>query len=159
MNRPRDMTQKRCPKCGETKPLSAFSKNVSKKDKLSRWCKKCICKEGKKCYAENPEKYRQRRRERYRERGRPTALRYNYGITPEQYEALLVVQNGVCAICEQTEIRRIRGRVVDLSVDHDHKTRKVRALLCTRCNMMLGCSQDNPERLEKAATYLRFHQK
>ena len=51
-----------------------------------------------------------------------------YGITIEQYEALLVKQNGKCAVCERT---------CKLVVDHDHLANKVRGLLCHRCNSLM----------------------
>ena len=43
-------------------------------------------------------------------------------------------------------------------VDHDHKTGKVRALLCFNCNVMLGNSFDDPEILRRALLYLESHQ-
>lgn len=63
------------------------------------------------------------------------AYRYlsKYGITIEQYEAMLSSQNGVCAICNQPPKN---GR--KLSIDHNHDTRQVRALLCVSCNTGVG---------------------
>jgi hypothetical protein len=46
-----------------------------------------------------------------------------------------------------------------LSVDHNHVTNKVRALLCDDCNVGIGTLGENPERLEAAAAYLRHHSK
>ena len=50
-----------------------------------------------------------------------------YGLSMEDYEKMNDVQQGACAICGCKPTRR-------LSVDHDHKTGKVRGLLCVRCN-------------------------
>lgn len=71
-----------------------------------------------------------------------------YGITPEEYQKLVDEQNGVCKICSGTDSGR------PLSVDHCHKTKRIRGLLCTRCNLGLGYFKDEPERLRRAAEYL-----
>jgi predicted amidophosphoribosyltransferase len=71
-----------------------------------------------------------------------------YGLTEEQYTALITSQPN-CAICEksfETERRNI---------DHCHTTGRVRGLLCPGCNRGLGFFGDSPERLIKAAQYLK----
>ncbi len=81
-------------------------------------------------------------------------LRRRYGITVEDFEHMLALQGGVCAICkcpEKVEYKRT------LSVDHDHITGKVRGLLCHRCNTALGKLEDNPFYFDAAATYIRQH--
>lgn len=78
-----------------------------------------------------------------------------YDLTPEQYEAMHIAQNGLCAICETDKPGNHRHKY--FSVDHCHGTTKVRALLCHACNTGLGAFQDDPERLEQAAAYLRSH--
>lgn len=61
-----------------------------------------------------------------------------YGLTLEQYEAMHNAQGGVCLICgKPNQNNRI------LCVDHDHKTGKVRGLLCTSCNSKLGIFEEN----------------
>jgi hypothetical protein len=72
-----------------------------------------------------------------------------YGITYEDYDRMLLQQNGVCAICG-TPPKKNR-----LAVDHCHKTKKVRGLLCFRCNYGLNWFQDNPERFTRASAYLK----
>jgi hypothetical protein len=87
-----------------------------------------------------------------------------YGLTAEDYEALLFAQGGVCAICQVA-----RGVSRRLSVDHDHKQAVldghdpdkgckncVRGLLCGSCNKMLGHLRDDPTAFERAATYLMY---
>lgn len=78
----------------------------------------------------------------------------NYGITQEEYEELKAQQGDVCAICGQPEVRVHKGIKVDLCVDHDHETGKVRGLLCARCNHGLGNFKDSPENLSNAIDYL-----
>jgi len=51
-----------------------------------------------------------------------------YGLTPAEYDELLKLQGGKCAIC------RARPRSKRLAVDHDHATGAVLGLLCSRCN-------------------------
>lgn len=79
---------------------------------------------------------------------RKSNLKTRFGITVEQYETMFLNQNGRCAIC---------GREPDLQrlhVDHDHKTGRVRGLLCMTCNTALGKFSDDPELLRKAIEYL-----
>ena len=71
-----------------------------------------------------------------------------YGMTPEEYNELFARQGGVCRICSQPQQER------RLSIDHDHKTDKVRGLLCIKCNLVLGMANDNIEILNAAIEYL-----
>ena len=83
-----------------------------------------------------------------------------HNLTEENYNQLLAEQNGVCKICQSPETAT-SGRstkVKDLAIDHDHKTGKVRGLLCSSCNRALGLFEDNPARLESALNYLAFHE-
>ena len=75
-------------------------------------------------------------------------LRRRYGLTIEQYKAILAAQNGMCALCKEREA---------VDVDHDHKTGKVRSLLCRTCNLALGFFRDCPDRLRAAIAYLKEH--
>lgn len=72
-----------------------------------------------------------------------------YGITTAQYEQMFKAQNGACAICDKLWVGGRR-----LAIDHDHKTGKVRALLCFRCNTLLGYYEKNIEKIPKLAFYL-----
>ena len=96
--------------------------------------------------AKNPEKYRRAKAN--------ATLRFNFGITLDQYESMLASQNGVCAICKRPQ-RHVASR---LAVDHCHLTGKVRGLLCTPCNRALGVFEDSQELLESALAYIRSHQ-
>jgi hypothetical protein len=78
-----------------------------------------------------------------------------FGITAPEYEAMLVAQNGACAIC----LRKPRSR--KLCVDHDHAAERrgafpretVRGLICTRCNRGLGMFNEEAETIQRAARY------
>ena|SRR5882672_334995 len=92
-------------------------------------------------------------------KGRATARRQmrsnqlrRYGLTHEAYENMLQAQGGVCAICGKPELT---GRA--LSIDHDHKTTKVRALLCSKCNLALGAVGDDVDILAEMIGYLMRH--
>lgn len=91
-------------------------------------------------------------------------LKAVYGIDREFFDALLVAQDGACAICQ-----RAKGISRQLSVDHDHNQaildghdedkgciNCVRGLLCGTCNKMLGHLRDDPEAFGRAVTYLRY---
>jgi hypothetical protein len=77
-----------------------------------------------------------------------TRLRDDFGISIYQYGEMVEEQNGICAICKSELSYR-------LYVDHDHTTNKVRGLLCSKCNMMIGLAKDNESILDNAISYLR----
>lgn len=79
-------------------------------------------------------------------------LSYLYGITVEEFDALLAAQDGKCAICGVSEFP---GRGNRPHVDHCHTTGAVRGILCHFCNLGLGNFRDRPDLLESAAAYLR----
>jgi hypothetical protein len=72
-----------------------------------------------------------------------------YGVTSETVRALYTEQKGICPICEFWFEK--------LDVDHDHVTGFIRGLLCGNCNRALGIFSDDPERLQRAITYLDHH--
>ena len=81
-----------------------------------------------------------------------------YGLTPEQFVAMVETQQGRCLICASvpkalsaTGVMRLGSA---LNVDHEHSTGKVRGLLCRRCNQVIGLMEDNPELLKAAIVYL-----
>lgn len=71
--------------------------------------------------------------------------RTKYGVTQEQFDIMLEMQKGKCAICPQPAI----------AVDHCHVTGRVRGLLCRKCNSGLGFFNDSPDLVEAALRYLR----
>src|SRR5262245_59630423 len=132
---------KRCRRCLEAKPLSDFYVDRAARDGHRPECKSCTAQRRKDRYAQNkarevervlawqkanPERYAERQRE-YKDSGRKAIadrkshLKRKYGITLEQYDAMLAAQLGVCAICSE------KPGDLTLHVDHDHATGAVRA--------------------------------
>jgi hypothetical protein len=77
------------------------------------------------------------------------------GITKNQWEKMFDSQGRVCAICRS----EISGHKKGWQLDHCHKTKKVRFILCTHCNRGLGGFRDSPELLRRAANALEAFNK
>ena len=73
-----------------------------------------------------------------------------FGLDENKYNEMLTKQNGKCAICGDPPT----GIKKSLCVDHDHKTGKIRSLLCDNCNNGLGRFRDSIKNLNKAIKYL-----
>jgi hypothetical protein len=73
-----------------------------------------------------------------------------YGLSQEDYDAMLERQGGVCAICKR---KPDKGK--PLCVDHCHVTGEVRGLLCHKCNSVLAFGNDDPDILRAAIAYLQ----
>jgi hypothetical protein len=131
---------KTCTRCKTDKPLTEFHKRKKSKDGLQPLCKPCAIEKNHDYYS-----YEAHRRH---------WLKKRYGLSIEQYNTLLDSQNGLCAVCQS---KNADGRWDTFAVDHDHSTGLVRGLLCNGCNRAIGFMDDNPERLESAAAYLRKH--
>lgn len=74
-----------------------------------------------------------------------------YGLTEDEYDFIFEQQGGSCKLCS------FKPRIRNLAIDHDHRTGKVRGLLCNECNLGLGKFKDDPELLKEAAKYLEEH--
>lgn len=81
-------------------------------------------------------------------------LKYQFGISLADYSQMIKDQENRCAICGQPETHKRNGRIKALAVDHDHKTGKVRGLLCFDCNTGIGKLKDSVELLQSAIRYL-----
>lgn len=134
----RKQRRKVCPQCGQAKGWEAFNRDASNSDGLAGWCRACQAfqrRGGAKAAAK-------RAVEQYRRRA--------YGLSPSDYEAMVLAQGGVCCICG---LVNRSGRA--LAVDHDHATGTVRGLLCDSCNTGLGHFRDSETNLRRAISYLR----
>ncbi len=88
-------------------------------------------------------------------------LRYRYGLSVEQFDAMVVEQGDVCGICGRDE-----PGAANWHVDHNGQCcpggtkgcgNCVRGLLCRACNLMIGYAGDNVAVLRSAINYLNFH--
>ena len=122
---------KKCDRCKIEKPLDAFYKmdypNARGKDGRLNICKPCKIK-----------------------RSLETKRQREYGLSTEDVEEMLKSQEGNCKICK-TDLSDLKY----FCVDHCHKTKKVRGLLCNTCNRALGLFKDDLNVLERAVDYLK----
>lgn len=156
-----------CTRCHAEKPLDQFY--PEKRGSMGRHAECIIClRERKKrerqanptVYRDQAKRYRASRPDQTKKIGRKSTLKSKFGISPEEYQTFLDDQLGVCAICKQPEtvIDSKTGLVKRLSIDHDHKTGRVRRLLCGKCNSALGLFKDSPDILSAAILYLQQHE-
>lgn len=129
---------KLCTGCFTIKPLVDFTKMPKGRKGVHPHCQICTTTSQKRQYAQG--------------KTRNSRLQRLFGVGLVWYEEMLRQQAGTCAICGRTDAGRRNDRLL---VDHDHVTGSVRALLCHKCNAVLGMVDDDPERLEAAAHYLR----
>lgn len=136
--------KKKCSKCKKEKSVNNFSIDKTLKCGYSSWCKECKSPEIDKWNKENQSTDEGKRR--YRN----NTLKFLYGISEKDFDQILKSQNNSCAICGgDLSVNRI-------CVDHCHKTKKVRGLLCHNCNVGLGHFRDDAELLKKAINYLAW---
>jgi hypothetical protein len=137
---PEDGYRKRCPACGETKPFHEFYRSKAHRDNCSAYCKRC----------QNLRSTSYARENKANILLMGYSLRTRYGITPEDYAAMMDRQDHRCAICGTAECKTGRN----FSVDHCHVTGRVRGLLCADCNKGIGSLRDDVNLLAKAIEYL-----
>jgi hypothetical protein len=156
IGKPRTINPK-CRVCGEvlTEKNWYWYFNESR-DHISLICKTCWCKRKRDWNKNNPLKAKaitHRAHLNHKEEDREKNYLRSYGITIKDYNELFLKQDGKCAVCGSETV----GRKTDKNfiIDHDHKTGKVRGLLCHKCNAILGMAQDNIKIFEEAIEYLR----
>lgn len=133
-----------CKRCLAEKPTEQFTpvkKHYAKRGR-HHWCRDCRNEYQRNYRKEWTKKYPERRAAQKRRN-----IIRSYGLTPERHAEMLSEQGNACAICRTTPDR-------DLDIDHCHATGKVRGLLCSRCNMLLGMADDDAEILSRAVQYL-----
>lgn len=173
-----EQANKGCSKCGATKSVLEFSRRNDRKSGTTSCCKECekvyrgknklklnayqkeYYQKNKKRILERNRIYGKNNKERKRKwglewrRNNPSKIkgydyRNKYGTSLEWVRKQLNQQLHQCSIC---------GTPVDektLHIDHCHKTKVVRGILCPKCNRGLGHFKDNTEFLYNAIEYLK----
>lgn len=141
-----------CSKCSEPRTMDQYY-IYPKTNKRVKKCSPCRLREAREWKANNPERNKlvnkkwnsnNYSRKRYRD------LKQRYNTTPEEYELMFNAQSGNCKICNTNQSQLTKR----LAVDHCHTTGKIRGLLCSSCNCMLGYSNDDVKKLQQAIDYL-----
>jgi|SRR5665647_463431 len=96
--------------------------------------------------------YRATHREEISRQQRDSRLRRQYGLLPDEWDAMFAAQGNGCAICQTTEPG---GKYNQWHTDHDHDTGLTRGLLCHNCNVGIGHFRDDPAHLMAAIRYLQ----
>ena len=115
-----------CPGCERKLPAAAYALDRQKAIGIQGKCRDCMA------------EYR------------ALALLQQYGVGATPYSSLLAKQGGKCAICGCPPAPGKR-----LAIDHNHSTGLYRGLLCSNCNVGLGCFGDNPLFLAAAVQYVK----
>lgn len=156
-----------CSKCNQTKEFSEFY--THKTYAYQSRCKECML-EANRLYLQNrkandPEFKAKRnaaskalRQARWRSDAEFRTRELNnqrlrlYGVTDQQFQTMMLVQCGKCAVCQ--EVFDFDVKTLCPHIDHDHSTGVVRGLLCGNCNWTLGLVKDSRETLQGAIEYL-----
>lgn len=142
-----------CSACKHWWPYERFYYERRSKDGRASRCMTCNYKQVTKWKKSHPtavRKVNQRHQKDYAERRRELKRFRLYGVTPEDFSALKSRQKNKCGIC-------CALLTACAHVDHDHSSKKVRGLLCHRCNLGLGHFKDSVGLLSKAINYLNEH--
>ena len=165
------MDSKHCHICGELKPLSDFYRAGGMRDGHRNDCKVCNLAEKKRRYEADPaaeiarvKQWQQanadrvnafqresRKRPEVKRRDRDSYYRRKYGKTADEVDAIVELQDERCLICNRDLPERLGSR----HLDHDHRTGRIRGVLCIDCNHGLGKFRDDPDLLLRAVVYLR----
>lgn len=128
---------KTCTKCGIEQSYSEFRRSDKYRDGRQNICRICTNKASAAWRKKNPDKvkkYKTNWDKKNSHRFRGYALKTNFNMTEEEYEAISKAQGDVCAICKQPETIKDRR----LAVDHNHQNNQNRGLLCFNCNIGIG---------------------
>lgn len=152
--RPKRERKKVCSCCKvELTEENAKRRGGDRSDEFRTYCIPCALKLGRESYPVFFEKRSRAARERrlkdpkVRLNCYKVAIRRKYGLSWEEFLRLKTEQGDKCKICGQEFLKTP-------NVDHCHTTKKIRGLLCQKCNQGMGLFYDSPERLRAAARYL-----
>jgi hypothetical protein len=157
------LARRRCSRCRKTKAASKFSNDATRADGKFPWCIECQL-DGKAAQrfqdsgaelnghvcpmCDTPVRgHRNRRFCSAKCKDRVAALKKRFGLSVEQYRALVAATGGRCPICACTPRM--------WHVDHDHRTSLVTGVVCQGCNVgPLAASQHKVERVQALLAYL-----
>lgn len=155
------LTEKRCSACREVKPVSRFNRYKDEKAVLTGWryysrCIECSRADSRE-YGKQNKKRRNARLRAWRAANpekaalldRRKRLRQNYGLTPDEADAILASNDGRCLICNDAAA---------VAIDHCHQTGRVRGGLCLSCNTFLGRVEANPTIITRMVEYASLDQ-
>ena len=148
--------RRRCSHCEREFDLSEFQViglREGGKTRYASWCRGCKY-EGTDRWRRDHLEYHRRWKRKHKAKAKVLQARRDIkkrGITAELYDQMAAAQNGCCAICRRPEQHSTKTR---LSIDHCHKTKRIRGLLCSLCNQGLGCLGEDPQRLMAAIEYI-----
>jgi thiol-disulfide isomerase/thioredoxin len=124
-----------CSNCKEIKTIDNYNFYKKSAVGLASWCNTC----------------RKEHRTLNIDKSYIAVIKRKYGISEEEYIQILKKFDNKCGICSSTDSG---GRSKRMSLDHCHKTGKIRGILCHSCNTGLGLLKDSTEILQKAIDYL-----
>jgi hypothetical protein len=126
-----------CSGCRRPQDITNFGKDKNRKDGLNLYCRDCLKKHyqsDKKANAQRCRAYYLKNRESMMLSSWKRHIKSKYGLTYEELVLLAEKQGNSCKICH-TKFPTLKSRMVH--VDHDHKTGRVRGILCKFCNDQL----------------------
>lgn len=166
-----NLLQRICTKCNKERILKQFGSHSKGKYGRQPSCRKCAYETNRKFCTEHPEikyewdrKYKTTHPDNRKRYARDWArrnkmitkerrLELKYGLSTSEYLKMMANQSNVCAICKHPPSEKEKI----LHVDHDHRTNKVRGLLCGSCNRALGLFDDSMTVVMDAYQYLQKH--
>ena len=149
--------QLNCGICGSEKRITILK---SGKEKLI--CDKCRREKSSLWQKQNKERVNEKNRkwakdnyDKKYDNSKNSKLLKEYGITLDEYNKMSESQNHCCKICGKGETKELNGTKWKLSVDHCHKTGKIRGLLCSKCNVGLAKFEEDEQQFINAIKYLK----
>jgi len=135
---------KTCVVCKIEKHITEYGVHKGYADNRRTMCNCCKRQKGREWHYANKQEY-------CYEKDKDSKLRSAYGISYKDYQSMLAMQDGRCAICGTNDT----GKRKAFHVDHCHDTGEVRGLLCGNCNSGIGNLRDEVALLERAIEYLK----
>jgi len=140
-------TTKLCTACKVAKPFEDFYETHKAKQEPDVINKKYLHSKCKPCDIARTSIYHKNNQAKVKKMQLANHRLRRYGLNEEQYNAMILSQNNLCAICNNPSHKT-------LHIDHDHVTGRVRGLLCSGCNTGIGFFKEDIATFHKAIEYL-----